>query len=313
MKLALPPLALLAFALSIPNLAEAGKRPTGKGPCKDGARCREGVCVEVNGDAYCSKTCGDCPAGMYCDANLFAMVGMKVCLKGRSNAPVKPEAPPRLPCKTDDNCQGALICAQMMGHKDCTLPCATNRQCEMPEMMGVKMDFMSCQLDEGNRGRKACLPKRKCLANPASCMSMDPKATTDMMKGMMGMAQGMADGMNDAMGANEPAPEPMAAPAVEPAHSAMSGSRFNKLLAQVKGAAFEDDRATILQTAARRNWFSCDQLGRIVAAISFGDEKVGAVRIIAPRLVDRENSHEVLSKFTFDDDRKAAAQILDSH
>lgn len=307
------PLTITLLALSSAALAA---RPTGKGPCKDPEQCRSGVCVEVNGDSYCSQACGSCPAGMYCDANLFSMLGMKVCLKGRSEAPVKPEAPPRLPCKTDDNCQGALVCAQMMGHKDCTLPCTTNAQCEAPEVMGVKMDFLSCQLDEGKRGRKACLPKRECIANPAKCMSMDPKATTDLMAGMMGMAKGMADGMAGAMD-DDDEPEPdmpgaMAPPPAAPSHDAMSDKRFAKLLAQVKEASFEDDRTTILTTAARRNWFTCNQLSRIVEVISFGDEKVGAVRVIAPRLVDKENSHEVLSKFTFEDDRAAAAQILNA-
>ncbi len=305
---------LLLTALALPVTAQAA-RPTGKGPCKDAGRCRGGVCVEVNGDSYCSEACGDCPAGMYCDARLFSAIGMKVCLRGTTNAPVKPEAPPRLPCKVDDHCQGALVCAEMMGHKDCTLPCKRNAQCEAPEIMGMKLDFLSCQLDEGNRARKACLPKRKCLSNPASCMSLNPGAMAGAMGGMIKMSEGLGHAMSQ--GNDEPqviAPAPAGvihAPKVEPAHQAMSRSRFARLLAQVKDAAFADDRQTILGTAARRNWFTCDQLGQIVETISFGDEKVAAVRTLAPRLVDKENSHEILSKFTFDDDRAAAAKILD--
>jgi len=295
-------LSMIFFALLLPAAAFGAKR-TGKGPCTNGDQCRSGVCVEVNGDAYCSATCGECPAGMYCDAQLFSAVGMKVCLRGTAQSPVKPEAPPRLPCKTDKQCQGALICAQMMGHRDCALPCATNQQCATPEIMGVKMDFLACQKDQGHASRKACLPKKACLANPASCMSVDPTAMTGAVQGLMKMSQGMAE----AMPQHEPAP---AAPAPAPVATAMSGARFAKLLAQVKAAAFEDDRQTVLSTAARRNWFTCDQLGQIVEAIAFGDEKVGAVQVIAPRLVDKENSHEVLGKFTFDDDRAAAAQIL---
>lgn len=300
---------LLLTALALPATAQAA-RPTGKGPCKDAGRCQGGVCVEVNGDAYCSKTCGDCPAGMYCDARLFSAIGMKVCLRGTTNAPVTPEAPPRLPCKVDDHCQGALVCAQMMGHKDCTLPCKRNAQCEAPEIMGMKLDFLSCQLDEGNRARKACLPKRKCLSNPASCMSIDPTAMAGAMGGLIQLSEGMAGAMGGSAAPPVAAPAP-AAPKVQAAHQAMSRSRFSRLLAQIKDAAFEDDRQTILGSAARRNWFTCDQLGQIVATIAFGDEKVGAVRTLAPRLVDKENSHEVLSKFTFDDDRAAAAKILD--
>lgn len=313
MRTKLPFLVLCTLTLSSAAFAA---RPTGKGPCKDAGQCRGGVCVEVNGDAYCSKTCGDCPAGMYCDERLFSAVGMKVCLRGRAKAPVEPKSPPRLPCKTDDNCQGALICAEMMGHRDCTLPCTTEAQCDAPEVMGVKMDFLSCQVDEGDRKRKACLPKKACMANPMQCMSMDPSATTGMVKGMMKMTQGLAKGMEEAMPEDEDSadltPSPAAPPAAAPTEAAMSAKRFDKLLAQVKAAAFEDDRATILRTAAKRNHFTCGQLARIVEVIAFGDEKVDAVRIVATRLVDKENSHEVLSKFTFDDDRAEAARILNA-
>ena len=80
---------------------------TGKGPCADGSQCSSGICVEINSDSYCSQTCGACPAGMYCDAQLFATMGIKVCVKGRASAPAKVQSPPRLPCRTDAQCQGA--------------------------------------------------------------------------------------------------------------------------------------------------------------------------------------------------------------
>lgn len=301
-------IALFFAAVLVPTASFAAK-PSGKGPCTDASQCREGVCVEVNNNAYCSQTCGDCPAGMYCDANLFAVAGLKVCLRGSTRAPVEVKTPPRLPCKNDDQCEGALVCAEFMGHRDCALPCTQARQCEAPEMMGVKMDFLACQLDEGQRGRKACLPKKACLANPAACMSVDPGAMAGAMKGMVKMTEGLAGAMDD-MDDDDDAPAPAMAPP-PPVQVAMDAARFRKLLAQVKGAAFEDERQTVLSTAARRNWFNCAQLGQIVDVISFADEKVAAVRVIAPKLVDRENSHEVLGKFTFDDDRAEAAKILD--
>ena len=31
--------------------------------------------------------------------------------------------------------------------KDCTLACTEEQQCKMPEMMGVKFDFMTCSTD----------------------------------------------------------------------------------------------------------------------------------------------------------------------
>ena len=309
----------------VPAAADASSG-VGKGPCQTASDCRSGVCVEVNGDAFCSKQCGKCPAGMYCDAQLFSAVGMKVCLKGRATQPVQPKAPPRLPCRRDDDCSGALVCAEMMGHRDCTLPCREDATCAAPDMMGMTVDFFACQLDEGDRSRKACLPKRACVTDPSSCVRFG-KGGDGGGGGFAGMAKG-AEAWAESMDPNaqeEPTPpevpEEPAAP-VEPATpeaavapvaapKAMAAPRFSRLLGQFERAEFEDERMGLLRTAATRNHFSCAQLGQVVAALEFGDERVEATRILAPRLVDPENSFTVLEHYEFDDEKEAAAAILD--
>lgn len=309
-------LALFAVAMS----DAAAKKPTGKGPCKHGRQCAEGVCVEVNDESYCSKTCGKCPAGMFCDDQLFAMTGLEVCIQGAKSEPPKPKKPPRVPCKTDAECPGALICAEMMGQRDCTIRCKKNSQCKMPEMMGVKMDFMACQLDRGKRGRKACLPKKKCLANPFSCVSINSSAIGQMAQGMPGAAGAQQPGFPGQAAPSMPTMDntPKAQPEAEsspkpkkPEKQAMAPGRFKKLLKQVKSKSFEDERNAVLSTAAKRNHFSCKQVGRVLSGISFGDEQLSALRILAPRIVDKENNHTLLEHFDFGDEKKQARQILD--
>lgn len=320
MRHLLVPTSLVVSLLTAGSAFAAFK--TGKGPCKTSSNCKSGLCVEVNGDSFCSQTCGSCPAGMYCDAQLFSAMGMKVCVKGREEAPVQPKAPARMPCAKDAECSGALICAQMMGHKDCTLPCKRNAACEMPAVMGVKFDFMACQVDEGDRSRKACLPKKACLGNPAGCMTLS--AT-----GMAGMGRLVAETQawgQGAMPTEEPeeamptehppvaAPPPVPAPTheVEAVASAMSPRRFSKFLAQLKKTSFDDERTALIRTTAKRNHFNCAQLSQVIDALSFADERMGATRIIAPKLVDPENSFEVLEHYDFGDERTEASQIFDS-
>jgi len=298
------------IGLAVPGAALAKKRRTGKGPCKEAAQCKKNVCVEINGDSYCSKSCGQCPAGMYCDDQLFSMLGLKVCVKGRAKSPVKPEAPPRLPCKIDKECSGALVCAQKMGQRDCTLECTSDADCEMPEMLGVKFDFMECALDEGRRGRKACLPKDACLKNPMSCMKVNTETMGAMMGGMAEMAKGMGDAAEataDKMdgGAGKAEPEPTAGPA------AMDESRFSALLTQVEEASFWSERKPILSMAAKHNHFSCAQVGRVIAVLSFGSEKIDTVKILAPKIVDRENSHTILQHLDFESEKRKVRAILD--
>ena len=41
-----------------------------------------------------------------------------------------------------------------------------------------------------------------------------------------------------------------------------------------------------------------------------GDEKLSALRILASRIADKENSHTILGHFSFDDEKEEAKQIL---
>ena len=318
------------------------KKYTGKGPCTNGQECNNGMCIEINGDSYCSKQCGKCPAGMYCDDKLFSMMSMNVCVKGSISHPTKPKKPARLPCSNDNQCPGALICAQKMGQKDCTLKCSNNNQCEMPEMMGIKFDFMECSLDEGKRGRKACLPKNECISNPMNCMKTDVNKMGNAMGNMMGNMMNMANTMNKQADIMDKQAEQIDKQQAEQNSqnntysektnfnqkhsynskneyekpsltSSISENKFNSLLKQIKSAGFDDERQTIIKSASLRNHFNCSQLGRILDILPFDDERIEAARLIAPKIVDRENSHTVLSHLKFDDEKKKIADILDSY
>jgi len=70
----------------------------------------------------------------------------------------------------------------------------------------------------------------------------------------------------------------------------MSPPRFSRLLGQLRVATFVEDRRLLLTTAAQRNHFRCRQLGRILAVLEFSDEKLEAVRLLRPRLVDLDNA-----------------------
>jgi hypothetical protein len=85
-----------------------------------------------------------------------------------------PEEQPTLPCSTDEDCQEfseIAICAMFEGVRDCTIPCGAEADCDMPTVMGVNIDFLTCLADEGDASRNACLPDKACWANPTSCIS----------------------------------------------------------------------------------------------------------------------------------------------
>jgi hypothetical protein len=291
----------------MPALA-ADKTPAGKGPCKAAEACQGGVCIEVNGRSYCSQTCElACPAGMYCDDKLFEVLSLKVCAKGSEAAPVKPEqGPAKLPCQIDRECPGGLVCAEAMGVKDCTIECRGSDQCRIPELMGVKMDFLTCAPDEANRARTACLPKRECLANPMSCISVEPRVSLNAFGGLAGMTEPVTEPEST----ERPTAAVPTAPRSAAARVPMAKARFDALITQLKKEAFADERTSVLSLAVQDNFFTCEQVGRVIDQFAMGDEKVAALQLAVSRLVDRANSHTILARFTFSDDKEAAKQIL---
>ena len=93
---------------------------------------------------------------------------------GEQSAP-EPEEEPRIPCKTDAECdalQSGLICAQFQGQRDCTIPCSQESDRDTPAVGGMSIDFMTCIADEGDSSRNACLPDVACFNNPMDCVTM---------------------------------------------------------------------------------------------------------------------------------------------
>ncbi len=281
--------------LSAPAANAGRKLPSGKGPCRQASQCRRGVCLELNGRSYCSQPCGRCPAGMYCDENLFRTFGLNICVKGRAGRPVQPKALPRLPCRTDAECQGALVCAQRMGLRECTLECGSNEDCRLPEVSGVGFDFYECAFDEGRRGRRACLPRARCLNHPTSCIGAGTGSTAP-----AGPPAGWTDGRPVTGGGDD----------MPPFRAAMGRRRFAALLRQLEDADFTSERKAVLASAAGGYYFTCEQLGRILDVMEFSSERMDAIKIVAPRLVDPQNSFQVLGHLEFESEKQQARRIL---
>ena len=162
----------------------AGSIATGEGPCEDGSECVGGICValidEPNPPVYCTQSCAsDCPDGMYCDSETFALAGVDFCrFGGTSGQPPTeqdpPEEAPSLPCSTDADCDTGLICASHMGESGCAPPCTSDDQCVV-DMAGFSLRLATCAEEDG--GRFVCLPREECYDGTMTalmdCMDMD--------------------------------------------------------------------------------------------------------------------------------------------
>lgn len=90
----------------------------------------------------------------------------------------------------------------------------------------------------------------------------------------------------------------------------LSDSDFNILVSKVKGASFDDRKLDLIQVACLGCWLTCRQGASLVAVFAFTDGKMKALRFVAPRLVDLQNTNEIYRLFTFSSDKDKAAEII---
>ena len=158
---------------------ESGAGPgIGNGECETVSDCGDGyACLFAGEKSICTPTCSgsmdECGAEASCGG--VGMLSVEVCTPAQTEEETKdPKQQPTLPCISDEDCellQAGTICATWKGNSDCTIPCSTENECNLPVEFGVSIDFMTC-IDDEAKDRTACLPDEKCIENVMSCISV---------------------------------------------------------------------------------------------------------------------------------------------
>lgn len=100
------------------------------------------------------------------------------------------------------------------------------------------------------------------------------------------------------------------APMVVAKPNAISATTFASLKQTIKAGSFADDQLSALRSAAAHNWFTIAQVGEVVDLFTFGDDKIKAVRVLKPRVIDPENAFMLQNHFTFGDDKRKVMKIF---
>ncbi|MBK7862934.1 MAG: DUF4476 domain-containing protein [Archangiaceae bacterium] len=90
----------------------------------------------------------------------------------------------------------------------------------------------------------------------------------------------------------------------------MAPDEFAALLAAVNAASFSDEKIGVVETAAANHWFTVDQVGQLIDAMSFSADKLKTLDRCRARLVDRQNAFRLLERFTFSADKQKAQALL---
>jgi hypothetical protein len=90
----------------------------------------------------------------------------------------------------------------------------------------------------------------------------------------------------------------------------MRDKDFSMMYKIVKKASFNDNRIDIIRVAAIGSYFSSKQCAELLSLISFNDDKLKALEVMAPRIVDDKDLDRILKQFSFNRDKDKAMKIL---
>ncbi len=110
--------------------------------------------------------------------------------------------------------------------------------------------------------------------------------------------------------ASPPAPVAPVAPTPGPVAGAIDEETLNDLIEAISAEGFRDGKLRVLRDAASHERFLVNQIARILPLLTFEDDRVKAVQILAPRLIDRQSGFKLYGQFTFSANKAQVERLL---
>ena len=90
----------------------------------------------------------------------------------------------------------------------------------------------------------------------------------------------------------------------------LSDEKFTILYNKVKNTSFDAPKMDLIEVASLGAFYSCEQCASIMSIFSFGDKKLAALRLMAPRIIDPHRAYLIYDKLTFQSEKDKAARII---
>lgn len=90
---------------------------------------------------------------------------------------------------------------------------------------------------------------------------------------------------------------------------AMHHKDFTMMCEVVDDASLTDKKIGVIKVACISSYFNSKQCAKLLSMISFDEGKLKALKVIAPRIIDRDAA-EVVKQFTFSSNKDKALEIL---
>lgn len=91
----------------------------------------------------------------------------------------------------------------------------------------------------------------------------------------------------------------------------MTDRDFSILYGKVKSAD-SYNKMDLIEVAGLGCYYTCSQCAKVMCIFNFNDDRLKALRYMAPHIIDPQNADVIYKLFVFDDDKDKAANIIRS-
>lgn len=90
---------------------------------------------------------------------------------------------------------------------------------------------------------------------------------------------------------------------------AMHNKDFKMMCEVVDDASFHEKKIGVIKVACISSYFNSKQCAKLLSMISFDDAKLKALKVLAPRMIDRDVTG-IVKQFSFSSNKDKALEIL---
>ena len=90
---------------------------------------------------------------------------------------------------------------------------------------------------------------------------------------------------------------------------AMHRKDFKMMCEVIDDASFHEKKIGVIKVACISSYFNSKQCAKLLSMISFDDAKLKALKVLAPRMIDRDVT-DIVKQFSFSSNKDKALEIL---
>ena len=90
---------------------------------------------------------------------------------------------------------------------------------------------------------------------------------------------------------------------------AMHHKDFKMMCEVVDDASFHEKKIGVIKVACISSYFNSKQCAKLLSMISFDDAKLNALKVLSPRIIDKDVT-EIVKQFSFSSSKDEAMEIL---